>query len=162
MKTKIIAIIILIVLFSCKKENLKKENKSELQISILIPDTLKIGTNYGKVFGYTKKPKGNDMHLLTVIVENEYGNNEIRRDTFSDGTLEPFFKILRTKKGKQLLKFSIEEKIVSDMEIKSDTSTLLISTNEYYYSREFLVLDEEFNSIVNNKLIDEMKLKYNE
>lgn len=93
-------------------------------------------------------------------MENEYGIGEFRKDTFSDGTLEPYFKIIRATKGKQLVKFSIEEKILKTTKINADSSSLLIDTNEYYYSSEFLVMDKEFKSLTNEKLLQEVNLKY--
>jgi hypothetical protein len=158
MKTLIPIVSILIFLVSCNKE-IKVETENS-RFTLEIPDTLKIGNNYGRIKDYSIIPKKDDINLLSVIIENEYENNKARKDTFSDGTLTPFFKILRNKKGKQFVKLSIEEKILSETRINSDSTNLRIVTNEYFYTLEFIVMGENFKSNFSEKLIKEMNLKY--
>jgi hypothetical protein len=82
-----------------------------------IPDTLKIGKNIARVKKYvTNYNKTDDFltskNLLTVIVDNHYSEKEIRKDTFSDGTLKPFFGIYCYKTGKQKIKGILKETIL--------------------------------------------------
>jgi hypothetical protein len=161
MRKIILSLLILMFLVSCKKEQ-QEENKYENpKFELLIPDTLKVGKTFGKVNKYSGIQKRDDV-LLTVIVDNEYENNEIRKDTFSDGTLSPFFTIIRNQKGKHQVNFIIEEKILNETTISKDSSVLKITTINHYYSFEFIVSDKNYKSDLNNRLFTELELKYKE
>jgi len=133
---------IFVVLIGCKSE--RKENvdsdkiifdKFQLQLS----DTLYLGENIGKILDY--KTKYDDIdYLLSVIIENEYQNGILVKDTFSDGTLSPWFGVYANKTGKMVIKGTILEEALNDRNTDID-SILKIERTFLYFSKEVYVLD---------------------
>ena len=117
------------------------DQKNSSFFRLEIPDTIEVGKNIGKVLNYNSNYSSDkyylsDYHFLTVIVENEYENGLIKKDTFSDGSFTPGFGIFARKKGNQTVRGSILEEIVYD--IPSDSS-LVAKEHIKYFERDVFV-----------------------
>ena len=77
---------------------------------IELSDTLYLGKNVGDIKDY--KIEHDDIdYLLTVIIDNEYHDGIVVKDTFSDGTLSPWFGVYANKKDKAIdLAIELEKK----------------------------------------------------
>jgi hypothetical protein len=129
------ALIISLILFSCKKQKNDKANNFILELN----DTLYLGANRGKILNYKTKNDKID-YLLSVIIENEYKSGIIEKDTFSNGTLSPWFGVYATKKGKMTIKGIILEEALNDLNYDID-SVLRIERKFLYFSKDVFVLD---------------------
>jgi len=137
-----------------KKGNLKLEPSTFFKLNI--PDTIKIGKNLARVENYITNFNNNELNLLTVIIENQYSEFEFKKDTFSDGTLKPFFGIYGYKTGRQKIKGKLEEKIVTS----KDSSTMTISHHYKYFEKEVYVWDKEKYSESGMRIRNEMEKEY--
>ncbi|MDX1830509.1 MAG: hypothetical protein R3342_13295 [Lutibacter sp.] len=131
-------IILLINFSSCKKRKKIEVN----DFSIELNDTIYLGSNTGKILNY-KTDNDKIDYLLSVIIENEYQDGIIEKDTFSDGTLSPWFGIYATKKGKMTIKGIILEEALNDMNYDID-SVLRIERKFLYFSKDVFVVDSIF------------------
>lgn len=112
-------------------------------LKIEFNDTIHIGRNIGRIINY--KPKRNDIdYLLSVIIENEYENGRIVKDTFSDGTLAPWFGVYANKKGVKNIKGVILEEALNDTNTFKD-SILHIERTFIHFSISSYVLDSISN-----------------
>lgn len=122
----------------------KKNNSIDSDLSsffvIEIADTLNLGKNLGKIKRYNTNFKGDD-NLLSVIVENRYSANEIKNDTFSDGSLLPKFGVFAFKKGKQKVNIILLEEVLNEVRIKKDSSVIRILKHRKYFEKEVYVKD---------------------
>ena len=122
----------------------KKNNSIDSDLSsffeIEIADTLNLGKNLGQIKKYNSNFKGDD-NLLSVIVENRYSVNEVKNDTFSDGTLTPSFGIFALKKGKQKVNIILLEEVLNEVRIKKDSSVIRILKHKKYFEKEVYVKD---------------------
>lgn len=110
---------------------------------IEISDTLRIGKNAARVKNYVTNFNNREANLLLVIIDNEYSEKEIRKDTFGDGTLKPFFGVSILKTGKQKIKGKIQEKILTKTKDSTDLYTLTIAEHYKYFEKEVYVWDKE-------------------
>ena len=108
--------------------------------TIEIADTLNLGKNLGQIKRYNTNFKGDD-NLLSVIVKNRYSVNEVKNDTFSDGTLTPSFGIFALKKGKQKVNIILLEEVLIEVRIKKDSSVIRILKHKKYFEKEVYVKD---------------------
>ena len=106
-----------------------------------IPDTLKVGKNRLTLDYYDYLIKG-DYNFLSVIIKNEYSEKEIKTDTFSDGTRNPFFGVYAYKKGELIIKGIIEEKILAQTDMGNDSASLTITDKYKYFSRKVYVVEK--------------------
>lgn len=145
------------VLIFDKQGNLNAEESSYFEI--LIPDTIRMGKNIARVKNYVSDYDDDDVDdlLISVIIENKYSENEIKKDTFSDGTLKPFFGIIGFKKGKQIVKGIIEEKTLKTKEIKKDSSILMILNHYKRFEKEVYVTDSKESSELSKRLKEELE-----
>lgn len=122
----------------------KKNNSIDSDLSsffeIEIADTLNLGKNLGKIKKYNSNFKGDD-NLLSVIVKNRYSANEVKNDTFSDGSLLPKFGIFALKKGKQKVNIILLEEVLNEVRIKKDSSVIRILKHRKYFEKEVYVKD---------------------
>ena len=103
-----------------------------------IPDTIKLGKNKLTLNYYDNTTK-NDYNFLNVIIENQYSEREIKNDTFTDGTRNPFFGVYAYKEGKLLIKGKIEKKILKERLIGKDSAELEITDLYKYFEKEVYV-----------------------
>lgn len=106
-----------------------------------IPDTIKIGKNKLTLNYYDTSTKG-DYNFLNVIIKNEYSENEIKNDTFTDGTRNPFFGVYAYKKGELIISGTIEEKILKKTIIGKDSASLTITDKYKYFNRKVYVVEK--------------------
>ena len=166
MERVIYLICLLTIFYSCKQEqkesiefnkasgNNKVENKNDL-FEFLIPDTISLGKHIARISKYKRLLKQEKEYLLTVIVENQYENSEIKKDTFSDGTLNPFFGIYGYKLGHQKIILTVEEKILEE-NLEGDDLPLIIKNVYYDYTIELIVVDGNYVSELEKDLYMQM------
>ena len=142
---KLSYLIIFIVLIACKderKETVDSNKDIYDKFEIELSDTLYLGKNVGDIKDY--KTEHDDIdYLLTVIIDNEYHDGIVVKDTFSDGTLSPWFGVYANKKGKMVIKGIIIEEALNDRNSDID-SILKIESTFFYFSKEVYVLDSIF------------------
>lgn len=150
-------ILIVIIFQSCKNEKYNSEgNNNQIdqysqivtnktsklsdykELKIEFNDTIYLGRNIGKIINY--KPKRNDIdYLLSVIVENEYENGRIVTDTFSDGTLAPWFGVYANDKGIKNIKGVILEEALNDTNTFKDSILRIERTFIHFSIRSYVV-----------------------
>lgn len=128
------------------KIQIDKDGNSEIdgfnKLKIKLADTIFLGGNVGQIINY--EPKRNDIeYLLSVIIENEYENGIFVKDTFSDGTLTPWFGVYANKKGFKNVKGIILEEALNDKKTKND-SILRIERTFIHFSKKVYVIDSIF------------------
>ena len=106
-----------------------------------IPDTIKLGKNKLTLNYYNNRDKS-DYNFLNVIIKNQYSENEIKNDTFTDGTNNPFFGVYGFKKGDLTINGKIEEKILNETIINKDSSTLTITDKYKFFRKKVYVIDK--------------------
>jgi len=138
-------LIIFIILIGCKperKETVDSNKDLYGNFRIQLSDTLYLGANTGKILNY--KTEHDDIdYLLSVLIDNEYDNGILVKDTFSDGTLSPWFGVYANNKGKMVIKGIILEEDLNDRNSHID-SVLRIERTFFYFSKEVYVLDSIF------------------
>jgi len=132
-------------------------NQTDL-FEFTIPDTISLGKHIGRITKYKRIKKTNIDYLLSVIVRNQYENSKIKMDTFSNGTLNPFFGINGFKTGTQEIEFIIEEKIIEPYE-KDKDSFLGITKLCHQYTARITVVNGDYMSETEKKILTEMKNK---
>ena len=139
-----------------KNGDIKMEPSTFFEIEI--SDTLKLGKNAARIKNYITNFNNSERNLLSVILENKKSENEIRKDTFSDGTLTPYFGITTYKLGKQKIKVKIEEKIVTKTKDSSGLYNLTIADHYKYFEKEVYV--QEMETELGKRLREEMITEY--
>ncbi|MFL0354768.1 toxin-antitoxin system YwqK family antitoxin [Xanthomarina sp. GH4-25] len=137
-----------------KNGNIKIEPSTffELEIS----DTLRIGKNAGRIKNYVTNFNNREANLLSVIIDNENSEKEIKKDTFGNGTLKPFFGVTIFKTGKQKIKGKILEKVLTKTKEDNDLYRLTIVEHYKYFEKEVYVWDKEKETELGKKLREEM------
>ncbi len=106
-----------------------------------IPDTIKLGKNKLTLNYYDNTTKG-DFNYLKVIIENHYSEIEVKNDTFTDGTRNPFFGVYGYKKGELLIKGTIKETILNKTIINKDSASLKITDKYKFFTKKVYVTDK--------------------
>ncbi|MGM1057454.1 MAG: hypothetical protein ACQEWG_16330 [Bacteroidota bacterium] len=135
----LIAIFMLAGCNSDKKETVASMESASDKFKFELNDTLYLGENVGEISDYKTKHKDID-YLLSVIIENQYEDGIAVKDTFSDGTLSPWFGVYANKKGKMIVKGTILEEALNDRTTDKD-SILKIERTFFHFSKEVYVLD---------------------
>ncbi len=137
--TCLILFSVLIACKSDKKETVDSPNDISEKFKFHLNDTLYLGANTGSISDY--QPEQDDLkYLLSVIIENEYDDGIVDKDTFSDGTLSPWFGVYAINTGKMIVKGTILEEALNDRNTDKD-SLLIIEKKYMYFSKEVFVLD---------------------
>lgn len=105
---------------------------------ISIPDTLKLGKNMGSI-DYYSNLGSNQKKYLSVVIENQYSNLEIKKDTFAEYPNSSRFGIYNHKAGPKIIKGEIIEKLINTVEINKDSSELTITEYRKYFKKEVFV-----------------------
>ncbi|TYB75867.1 toxin-antitoxin system YwqK family antitoxin [Bizionia myxarmorum] len=137
-----------------KNGNIKLEPSTFFEIEI--SDTLRIGKNAARIKNYVTNFNNREANLLSVIIDNENSDNEIKRDTFGNGTLKPFFGVTIYKSGKQKIKGKILEKILTKTKESEDLYNLIIEDHYKYFEIDVFVRDQEKETRLGQKLREEM------
>jgi hypothetical protein len=117
----------------------KIKTKPSTYFELDIPDTLRVGKNLARIKNYVTNNYGNEGNLISVIIDNQYSETEVQKDTFSDGTMKPFFGIYAYKTGKQKIKGKIEEQILNNKKEDCSLYTFTISEHYKYFEKEVYV-----------------------
>jgi hypothetical protein len=139
------------------RENSALTNQTDL-FEFKIPDTISLGKHIGRIIKYKRNKKPDFDYLLSVIVSNQYEDSKVKTDTFSNGTLNPFFGINGFKTGTQKIKLIIEEQILEQYE-KDKDSFLGITKLYHQYDARITVVDGEYMSETEKELRAELKNK---
>lgn len=130
-----------------KNQNIFYDENNQIDYSkssfftLNIPDTIKIGKNKFTLNYYDTSTKG-DYNFLNVIIKNKYSESEIKNDTFTDGTRNPFFGVYTYKKGELTINGTIEEKIFKQANIGKDSTSLTITDKYKYFSKKVYVIEK--------------------
>jgi hypothetical protein len=141
-------------------KNRELEIEPSTYFELEIPDTLRIGKNAARIKNYVSNYNDREANLLSVIIDNEYSESEIKKDTFGDGTLKPFFGISIYRKGKQTIKGKIQEKVLTKTKDSTDLYTLTIAEHYKYFEKEVYVWDKENETEIGKQLREEMTADY--
>ncbi len=106
---------------------------------IKLKDTLYLGKNMGKVFNYSNSKA--DVKYLYIIIDNEYSDSEIIKDTFAESSNQSRFGVYARKVGSMKVRGTIEEKLVSKVNEKTDSSKLVVKSIIKYFEKEVYVKD---------------------
>lgn len=130
------------LIIGCGNEKTSKKPLYVDNFKIELKDTLIVGENYGKIIDY--KPTKSDFRcLVSIIIENEYENGKVIRDTFSDGTLNPWFGVYAAQKGELTIRGKLMEEILND---KVNDSILRIERTFFHFSRTVLVVADSLKN----------------
>jgi hypothetical protein len=144
-----------------KNQNIVFDLNGQIQMEsssffeLALPDSLILGKNIGFIKNYVSGIKNADKRYLSVIIKNTYEDALVKSDTFSDGSLHPYFGINGFQTGKQLVQGKIEEKILKTDRINEDSTSLIIMDNYKYFEKEFIVTDKEKISTLSEKIIQD-------
>ena len=165
MRNTLYLILLLVFFISCGKKRNETPNK-KLENSALtnqtdifefkIPDTISLGKHIGRITKYKRNKNPDFDYLLSVIVSNQYEDSKRKTDTFSNGTLNPFFGINGFKTGTQEIKFVIEEQIIEPY-VKENDSFLGITKLYHQYDKRIIVVDRDYISEIEKELLAEIK-----
>ena len=153
------------IISSCGEKKSEKQNfepsdpaltKQTDLFEFTIPDTISLGKHIGRITKYKRTKIPNRDYLLSVIVTNRYEDSKIKTDTFSNGTLNPFFGINGFKTGTQEIEFVIEEQILELYE-KDKDSFLGITKLYHQYDARITVVDGDYISETEKELLTELK-----
>lgn len=129
-----------VILIGCNAD--PKADKSNLEstkrFGIELNDTIYLGGNVGHITDFKSNNEKGDV-LLTVLIENEYDKGKITIDTFSNGTLSPWFGVFAIKKGAKTIKGTLLEEYKPN-EQESD-SILKIHRTFVHFSIDVIVID---------------------
>lgn len=109
-----------------------------IRFGIELSDTIYLGGNVGHITDFKSNNEKGEL-LLTVLIENEYDKGKITIDTFSNGTLSPWFGVFAIKEGNKTIKGTLLEEYKPD-EQQSD-SILKIHRTFIHFSKDVIVID---------------------
>lgn len=109
--------------------------------NIHINDTLPIGKNIGKL-DYISNSKDYDLQFIYVIIENEYSNGFIKKDTFTDDINNLWFGVNTYKKGELKIRGVIQEELAKEKIINADSSELVIKKINKYFEKDVFIFEE--------------------
>ncbi|CAA0226078.1 toxin-antitoxin system YwqK family antitoxin [Tenacibaculum maritimum] len=105
--------------------------------TLKIPDTLKLGKNVAHI-NYNSNFNADEKHLY-IIIDNNYSDSEIKRDTFIEKPNKSRFGIFTHKKGVKMVKGTIIEQLLYKKKINSDSLELKIEEHKKYFEKEVYV-----------------------
>lgn len=121
-----------------------KEGKINYSLSsfftLHLEDTLSIGKNIGRM-DYFSNSKNFDLQFIYIIIENEYSNGVIKKDTFTDDIDKLWFGVNAYKKGVLKIKGTIQEELAKEKLISKDSSELIISKHNKYFEKDVYVIE---------------------
>lgn len=104
-----------------------------------INDTLPVGKSTGRI-DYFSNSKNFDLQFVYIIIENEYADGTVRKDTFTDDISKLWFGVNAYKPGHLKIKGIIEEELAKEQIINRDSSELIISKKNKYFEKDVFVL----------------------
>jgi len=106
--------------------------------NLIIPDTLAVGKNHGKI-RYKSSYEQEKRRYIFIVIENMYYEDKVIRDTFANDLDTIGFWIFAQKKGKLKVKGELIETILIGPE---DFSSLETIQSKKFFSKEVFVKDK--------------------
>jgi len=106
-----------------------------------LPDTLKLGRNLGSIKYYSHVDA--DEKFMYIVIENEYENSIIKKDTFTDKIEFSQFGVYANKLGEMKIKGEIIEQNLLTKKINKDSSELTINTHTKYFEKNVFVINND-------------------
>lgn len=119
----------------------KIDLKNSSFFELAIQDSLILGRNVGEIF-YHHDTLGYQKRYITIVVDNQYSENLIKKDTFVGEENKNWFGIYNYKIGKQKISGSIEEQLVFPTLDKNGAPNYTIRTFTKYFKKEVYVIKE--------------------
>ncbi|GAA4244934.1 hypothetical protein [Winogradskyella damuponensis] len=141
-----------------KKGGIKTKPSTYFKLDI--PDTLRVGKNLARIKNYVTNNYGNEGNLISVIMDNQYSESKIQKDTFGDGNLKPFFGIYAYKTGKLKIQGKIREQILNRTIDNDSLHTFTISEHYKYFEKDIYVWNKDKQSESAKRIGNEMKEEY--
>lgn len=120
-----------------------KGNKIDYEKSsffdVEIEDTLFLGKNKGKLVNFSQYNA--DTKYLYVVIENQYSESEIRKDTFAEKSDGSRFGVFAHKIGPMKIKGEIIETLLDTKNSNTDSSELVIFEYKKFFEKEVYVKD---------------------
>lgn len=132
------------VIFYDKNGDIRRDLSSFYKMEF--PDTITLGKNIGRIRYNSNFIKAREK-FLQVIIDNQYSDFEVKKDTFVEDFNNTRFGVFAHKKGIKVITGTIIEKLVYVTEINKDSSELIIKTHEKYFEKEVYVKDSTNNKI---------------
>jgi len=110
-----------------------------------IPDTLKVGKNLIDTNEYyTDKNGDKNFHFISIIIDNQYSDKEIKKDTFESRIIKnkkiiPWFGIYAYKNGRMKITGEIEEKYLVYKLISKNYADVKVIILKKYFEKEVYV-----------------------
>jgi len=114
--------------------------------SINLSDTIKLGRNKGKL-RYNSNFNPINRKILGVVIDNEYYDGLIKKDSFGNGTDNPWFGVFANKIGLKTVKGHTVETLLFDNNKNGDSAVLKIAKHKKYFEKEVYVKDTISNSL---------------
>lgn len=111
--------------------------KNSSFFELAIEDTLILGRNVGEIF-YHHDTLGYQKRYITIIVDNQYSESQVKKDTFVGEESKNWFGIYNHKIGNKTVSGIIEEQLIFDGDNKN-SSEYIIRTSTKYFEKEVFV-----------------------
>ena len=125
-------------IFYDREGNIRNDLSSFYKIEL--PDTITLGKNIGRIY-YNSNFLKTKEKFLHIIINNQYSDFEIKKDTFVEGFDNTRFGIFAHKTGRKKIKGTIIEKLIYVTEINKDSSELIIKNHKKYCEKMVYVKD---------------------
>ena len=125
-------------IFYDKTGSIKNDVSSFYKIEL--PDTITLGKNIGRIH-YNSNFLKTKEKFLQVIIDNQYSDSEIRKDTFVEDFTNTRFGVFALKIGTKKITGTIIEKLIYVTEINKDSSELIIKNHKKYFEKTVYVKD---------------------
>ena len=125
-------------IFYDKTGSIKNDVSSFYKIEL--PDTITLGKNIGRIH-YNSNFLKTKEKFLQVIIDNQYSDSEIRKDTFVEDFTNTRFGVFAHKIGTKKITGTIIEKLIYVTEINKDSSELIIKNHKKYFEKTVYVKD---------------------
>lgn len=119
----------------------KIDYKNSSFFDLRIKDTLVVGGNKGEVF-YYHDTLGYQKRYIRIIIDNQYSENMVKKDTFVGEESKNWFGIYNRKTGNKTVSGIIEENLIYNGDSEA-SSEYTIRTFTKYFKEEVYVKAEE-------------------
>ena len=116
------------------------DNDRSSFFTLEVPDTIRMGRNIGKL-KYNSNFNPENREILGIVIDNEYSEGQIKKDSFGNGTDSPSFGIFAHKSGLKIIKGHTVETLVFNNNKKADSTVIKIAKHKKYFKKEVYVKD---------------------
>lgn len=121
------------------KDEIDYKNSSFFKLRL--KDTLVLGGNKGEVF-YYHDTLGYQKRYIRIIIDNQYSENNVKKDTFVGEESENWFGIYNHKIGNKTVSGMIEEQLIFDGESKTSPEYKIITFTKYFKEEVYVKAKE--------------------